>query len=217
MNYLKLLLGLMLLFSISCNKEGPVGPQGPQGETGATGEIGATGETGETGPTGNANVIYSEWLGGAGTTWGFTSALGGISLNYPDAFSGGFYFPLTSLTQDQADKSTILVYMDKNGTGIELLSTKVSDKTMSASGTYTYLYRAIYNRDEGNEKWLYVVANVFFGAVVNFDQPYIQANIVTKYKFRSVIIPPATSKSASEDMDFYKDYHAVALKYGIKD
>jgi len=202
MNYLKFLLGLMLLFSISCTKEGPIGPEGPQGETGATG---------------NANVIYSDWIGGASTIWSYGSGVGETSFNYPEAYSGGFYFSLATLTQDQADKSTILVYMDKNGTGIELLSTKVSDKTMSTSGSYTYLYRAIYNRDEGSEKLLYVVANIFFGGTVNFDQTYIQNNIVTKYKFRSVIIPPATTKSISEDMDFYKDYHAMALKYGIED
>lgn len=60
-----LLFAAIIMFLVSCSKEGPEGPQGPQGpqgEPGAAGSTGATGEQGPKGDTGTANVIYSTWL-----------------------------------------------------------------------------------------------------------------------------------------------------------
>lgn len=59
--YLKVLIIITMLFSISC-KKGDTGPQGEQGITGEEGSKGDKGDKGDRGSTGTANVIYSDWV-----------------------------------------------------------------------------------------------------------------------------------------------------------
>jgi hypothetical protein len=220
MNYLRIFIVLFLFVSVSCTKEGPVGPQGEKGEQGEKGDKGDTGAQGEQGETGNANVKYSDWINLEESDWGYAGGVGSTDLSFPGAYSAGYYANLTSLTQEEADQAAILVYIDKAGDGIELLSTTLSDKMSSTSGTSTYLYRAIYNRSEGFAKWLMVVSNILTAGSGTMDQNYVKGTILTKYSFRYVIIPPATGTNKStiaDNMDFYKNYETVAAKYGITD
>jgi len=59
-----LLVSLMAIMAVSCDKEGPEGPIGPEGP------VGPAGPTGQTGPPGSANVLYSDWVTTTAASWG---------------------------------------------------------------------------------------------------------------------------------------------------
>jgi len=98
-NYLSVLLIAVLLFAVSCGKDGATGPQGQTGSQGTTGAQGvagvqgATGAIGPAGPTGangkNGSVIYS------GTTIPATS-LGVAGDFYLNTTTGLLYGPKTA-------------------------------------------------------------------------------------------------------------------------
>jgi hypothetical protein len=63
-------IGILILFSVACTKEGPQGPPGPQG---SQGQPGPAGPAGGTGATGTANVIYSDWFEFTASEWADTT------------------------------------------------------------------------------------------------------------------------------------------------
>jgi hypothetical protein len=104
---------LLIVFMVSCTKEGPegpmgaIGPQGRPGNTGGAGAAGATGATGAQGPPGTANVIYSGWLPaptGFGAAGWFDTTMSPIGL----VSRANFAAP--SMTQAILDQGLTLVY-----------------------------------------------------------------------------------------------------------
>ena len=94
------LLGICLIFLVSCKKEGPIGPIGP---VGPTGPAGAQGETGESG----VNIISSDWIN--------------LQLE-SGVFAFVYYGKIEDerITQNIIDKGVVKLYADAFGTVHEL-------------------------------------------------------------------------------------------------
>src|SRR6185503_18201271 len=104
---------LLIVFMVSCTKEGPegpmgaIGPQGIPGNTGGTGSTGAAGATGAQGPPGTANVIYSGWLPSPA---GFSVAGWFDTTMSPVGLVSRANFPAPSMTQAILDGGLTMVY-----------------------------------------------------------------------------------------------------------
>ncbi|MBV7530286.1 collagen-like protein [Chitinophaga sp. sic0106] len=107
-----LILSAVVMFMVSCSKDGepgPAGAQGPAGTNGTQGPAGPKGDTGAKGDTGVANVIYSAWL---------DVPFAADTVQYPGGVidTVGWYgqIAVAKLTADMIGKSDVKVYINMN-------------------------------------------------------------------------------------------------------
>ena len=89
-----IIIAVLLIASMSCEKEGPMGPEGPQGEQGPPGEQG---------DPGTANVIFSDWITIEPDDWNILNNIAGYSIVAP------------KLTAAIMNSGLITVYMTNTG------------------------------------------------------------------------------------------------------
>jgi len=195
-NYLLLLPAVVMLFAVSCSKNGAVGPQGPQGPQGTSGATGPAGPTGAKGNTGTANVIYSDWYTPATYT--------------KDTIFSTYHFyaniAASKITQKILDSGTVVVYGKLDGyTSTIWPSTQISAMPILVTyqeGATTY-----------TDTWssLVTLGNVQIDFV---DDKNLYNGISNAHQFRYVIIPGGVHTSASVNL---KDYNQVKAAFHLKD
>lgn len=190
---LVLLSGLFLvMFMISCGKDGSDGATGPAGPAGPAGPTGATGPKGDAGSgSGSGNVIYSDWLDVPFMADTIHLANGKID-------TIGFYatIDVPKLTLELLGTADVKVYVNtEDATDPVIYSLPYSD----ASGLNIRM-TAYTKKIE-----LYSEANV--GTVIANGKKYLQ--------YRYMIVPGNVEARSAAPVN-WSDYTAVKAYLGLK-
>ncbi len=192
------LLVLVIAFTFSCTKEGPVGPQGPAGKDGQNGTNGLDGQVGTNGTDGqdgtngtdgqdgangvngkdgNANVMASNWF--IPSSYTLSTGFGGIKVLDHDQAA-------PDITQEIIDSGVVLVYGKLRGYSTSIWPT---NQVSLLPITLTY------GQSPTNiDTWTAILSagNIKIRFVNNINT---YTSIGTTHQFRYVIIPSSGSAS----------------------
>jgi len=191
---LVLLSGLFLVvFMISCSKEGPAGPAGATGTTGAPGAPGPAGPAGPKGDNGSGTVIYSAWLD-------VPFKPDTVHLAGGDIDTIGYYAVIDApkLTLALVNSADVKVYINSNESGDPII--------------YPLPYA---NANSG--------LNIQFLAYAQKIELYSNGDVGTvsvngkKYQQYRYMIVPGNAQARSAAPVNWSDYTAVKAYLGLKD
>ncbi|WP_291910187.1 hypothetical protein [Chitinophaga sp. CB10] len=183
-----LILSAVVMFMVSCSKDGEPGPAGAQGPAGQTGPQGPKGDPGAKGDTGTANVIYSAWLD-VGFQPDTVHYPGGV-IDTVGWFAG---IPVTKLTTDMIGKCDVKVYLNMN--------TAANPQVLPLPfyGSFTIFPQLI-------PGYIYLTSDVRLSTVTSNGSKY--------YQYRYILIPGGVAARSAVD---WNNYDAVKAYLNLVD